>query len=382
LDSDGNSYVTGYFRETAIFGATTLTGNGYYDIFVCKLDINGNFLWAMKAGSDLWDEGYSIAVDIAGNCYVTGFFDGTASFGATTLTSSGEFDIFVCKLDADGNFLWVKQAGGTGYDGGLDIAVDSAGNCYVTGYFEGSVSFGATTLTSSGELDIFVCKLDPNGNFLWAKQAGGIDGDCGYSIAVVSNGNSYVTGDFYGTACFGDITLTSSGYSDIFACKLDPNGNFLWANKAGGIDKDYGESIAVDSAGNIYVTGWFEGTAIFGATSLTSNGDYDIFVCKLGSGTPVDDPTVPELAGDPILYPAWPNPCLLGQSASIKAVVAERETGTLSIYNLRGELISRRELASGEHVISLDSSKLPSGLYFFRLVTSSGVAVRKMAIIR
>ncbi|MGC9361691.1 MAG: SBBP repeat-containing protein, partial [Candidatus Syntrophosphaera sp.] len=381
MDSAGNSYVTGNFRGTARFGATTLTSSGYEDIYVCKLDPNGNFIWAKKAGGSSNDYGKSIDVDSAGNCYVTGYFYGTASFGATTLTSSGEKEILACKLDPNGNFLWAKKAGGMSYDQGFGIAVDSAGNSYVTGCFEGSANFGEITLISSGYLDIFVCTLDTNGNFVWAVQAGGVF-SCGYGIAVDSAGNSYVTGKFRYTASFGAHIITNSGEYDIFACKLDADGVFRWAVQAGGSRNDYGCGIAVDSAGNSNVAGYFLGTASFGAHILTSSGSYDIFFCKLGSGTPVDDPTVPELAGDPILYPAWPNPCLRGQSASIKAVVAERETGTLSVYNLRGELISRRELASGEHVISLDSRELPSGLYFYRLATPSGVAVKKMAIIR
>ena len=122
-----------------------------------------------------------------------------------------------------------------------------------------------------------------NEDWIWANQAGGTNDDTGYSIAVDANGNSYVTGSFFGSATFGTTTLTSSGYEDIFVAKMDNNGNWLWANKAGGTNWDYGYGIAVDANGNSYVTGYFWGNATFGTTTLTSSGQYDIFVAKMDS---------------------------------------------------------------------------------------------------
>jgi len=284
VDANGNSYITGYFTYIATFGTTTLTSSGSNDIFVAKIDHNGNWLWAKKAGGTSDDYGYGIAVDANGNSYVTGKFYGSATFGTTTLTSSGYEDIFVAKLDSNGNWLWAKKAGGTDYDVGFGIAVDANGNSYVTGNFRGSATFGTTTLTSSGYADIFVAKLDSSGNWLWAKQAGGTDYDDGYGIVVDINGNSYVTGIFYSSNCsFGSTTLTSSGGSDIFVAKLDINGNWLWAKQAGGTSGDSGNGIAVDANGNSYITGGFKESATFGTTTLTSSGyyDYDIFVTKL-----------------------------------------------------------------------------------------------------
>ena len=283
IDSSGNSYVTGYFHSTASFGNITLTSSGSYDIFVAKLDSNGNWLWAKKAGGTSDDYGYSITIDFSGNSYVTGYFYSTASFGTTTLTSSGDCDIFVAKMDSSGNWLGANQAGGTGEDYGFSIAIDSSGNSYVTGYFQGIAYFGTTTLTSSGGDDIFVATLNNGGNWQWAQKAGGTSPDYGYGIAIDSSGNSYVTGYFWGTASFGTTTLTSSGDIDIFIAKLDSSGNWLGAKQAGGTSNDYGYGIAIDSLGNSYVTGYFEGTASFGTTTLTSNGGNDIFVAKLDS---------------------------------------------------------------------------------------------------
>ncbi|MCB5253413.1 MAG: SBBP repeat-containing protein [Candidatus Cloacimonadaceae bacterium] len=285
VDSSGNSYVTGNFSDSAVFGSTTLTSSGDYDIFVAKIDSNGIWLWAQKAGGSNYDYGYGIAVDSSGNSYVTGSFQSTATFGSTTINSSGNTDIFVAKIDSNGNWLWAQKAGGSNYDYGYGIAVDSSGNSYVTGKFFGTATFGSTTLTSSGYEDIFVAKIDSNGNCLWAQKAGGRSSDYGYGIAVDSSGNSYVTGSFLYTAHFGTTTLTSSssGYGDIFVAKMDSSGNWLWAQKAGGSSSDYGYGITVDSSGNSYVTGYFQSTATFGSTTLTSSGASDNFVAKLDS---------------------------------------------------------------------------------------------------
>jgi hypothetical protein len=285
-DSSGNSYVTGFFAESASFGSTTLTSSGGEDIFVAKLDSSGNWLWAKQAGGTGLDIGYGIATDSSGNSYVTGFFAESASFGSTTLTSSGGEDIFVAKLDSSGNWLWAKQAGGTSPDYGWGIAIDSSENSYVTGYFEGTASFGTTNLTSSGVQDIFIAKLDSSGNWLWVKQAGGNNWDVGFGIATDSSGNSYITGLFAEFASFGSTTLTSSGQDDIFVAKLDNNGNWLWVKQAGGISSDEGFAITTDSSENSYVTGYYQGTASFGSIELTSSGGNDIFIAKLGAEEP------------------------------------------------------------------------------------------------
>jgi hypothetical protein len=284
IDSSGNAYITGEFQGTAVFGATTLTSAGYDDTYISKVDSGGNFLWAKRAGGTSSDRGWSIAVDSSGNAYVTGYFRDTAVFGATTLTSAGNSDIYVTKVDSGGNFLWAKRAGGTRDDYGNGIAVDSSGNAYITGYFVGTAVFGATTLTSEGGNDIYVAKVDSGGNFLWAKRAGGTSGNYGNGIAIDSSGNAYITGEFSGTAVFGATTLTSAGWDDIYVTKVDSGGNFLWAKRAGGTNSDHGYGIALDSSGNAYITGYFYGTAIFGATTLTSVGSNDIYIAKVDSG--------------------------------------------------------------------------------------------------
>ena len=310
VDGSGNSYVTGSFRGSPTFGPgetneTTLTSEGDIDIFVAKYDASGDLVWAKRAGGTSGDGGRGIAVDGSGNSYVTGDFGGSATFGPgetneTTLTSTGSFvfDMFVAKYDASGALVWAKRAGAPSLnDFGRGIAVDGSGNSYVTGLFEDSATFGPgeineTTLT--GFVDIFVAKYDASGDLVWAKRAGETSPDFGLGIAVDGSGHSYVTGSFRGSATFGPVetnetTLTSAGGIDIFVAKYDAAGALVWAKRAGGTGgffaSDSGNGIAVDGAGNSYVTGAFVDSATFGVgesneTTLTSAGGADIFVAK------------------------------------------------------------------------------------------------------
>ena len=282
-DSQGNQYLTGFFQGTASFGPSELTSYGSEDIFAAKLDPAGNFLWAVGAGGASYDHGWGIAVDNAGNAYVTGFFRQTATFGPFTLSCDGSEDVFVAKLDPAGNFLWAVRAGGISDAYGEDIVTDSAGNAYLTGWFGGSAAFGPYNLTSSGSYDVFAAKLDPAGNFLWAAGAGGTGSDSGYGISVDSAGNILLTGTFSGTANFGSHSLSSYGGKDVFTAKMDSGCNWLWAVHAGGTSEDYVNAIAVDGAGNAYLTGEFQGSAAFGAQVITSSGEDDIYAAKLDS---------------------------------------------------------------------------------------------------
>ena len=192
------------------------------------------------------------------------------------------------------NLAWAKSMGGASTDEGVSIAVDASGNVYTTGYFNGTVDFdpnaGTFNLTSAGGVDIFVSKLDATGNLVWAKNMGGVSTEIGYSIAVDASGNVYTTGYFVGTADFnpnaGTFNLTSAGSQDIFVSKLDATVNLVWAKSmGGGANDDVGISIAVDASGNVYTTGFFNGTVDFdpnaGTFNLTSAGSQDIFVFKL-----------------------------------------------------------------------------------------------------
>ena len=266
-DTSGNVFITGTLFNQGTFGTTTLTSAGNSDIFIAKLDTNGNWLWAVRAGGINVDKGYSIYTDNSNNCYVTGEHNNNADFGTTTLTSSGSF-FFLAKLNSSGVWQWAISSGDPSI--GRSVSVDGSGNSYVTGSFTGSMTIGTTTLTSAGVSDAFVAKYDTNGTAVWAVRMGGTNTDIGYSISVNSLGNIYLTGSFTGIATIGTTTLTSTGSADIFIAKLDSNGNWLWSIKVGGFGDDSGQGIYANDDDSVYVAGYFTSSATFGSGTNTT----------------------------------------------------------------------------------------------------------------
>lgn len=297
MDAAGNSYATGYYSDDTSFGAITLENDATFDTYVAKLGPAGNWIWVSSAGGDLGNiRSYAIAVDGSGNTFVTGNFSETVSFGTLSLTStetsSGDHsaDVFIAKLDPSGNWLWARKADGTYGDSGSGIAADASGNCIVTGFFNGPTTFGTTSLPTAGGGDIFVAKLDAAGNWLWAVRAGSAYSDSGYAIATDTAGNIYTTGYYSYPASFGTINISDYGELDVYVAKLDPNGTWLWVNKCGSTNDDYGRGISVDGSGNCYVAGDYYGSAgnpmRFGGTiaiTLNSLGYKDVFVAKISS---------------------------------------------------------------------------------------------------
>jgi hypothetical protein len=283
MDINGNAYFTGCFADVATFGTITLTSAGDYDVFVAKLNVNGAWQWAKSAGGTGFDWSRSIAVDKEGNSYITGRFTNNATFGDIVLTGQGDFNVFVAKLNANGAWSWAVSGGGS-TDEGWAIELDADKNPYVTGHFQGPVSFGNTNLTCEGGDDVFVAKLSTAGTWQWATDSGGNSLDRGQGIAVQPNGNSYITGYFEGLVTFGNISLSSQGNKDVFITKLSPDGIWQWAKSGGGTGKDQGYSIAMDENSILSISGDFdEDTAIFRNTTLTSHGRTDVFVANLNT---------------------------------------------------------------------------------------------------
>lgn len=279
VDASGNVYTTGYFSKTVDFDPNAGTFNmvsdsGTIDMFVSKLDAAGNFLWAKQiSGTDI-DEGDAMVLDAAGNIYITGSFFGTTDFdigaGTFNLTSAGDRDIFILKLDSSGDLVWVKQIGELNADYGLSIAVDASGNVYTSGAFQMTADFdpgaGTANMTSAGSYDVFISKLNSSGNFVWAKQMGGANDDYGNSIALDGAGNIYLAGSFNGTmdADPGAATLSmTSTGDDIFVSKFDNSGNLVWAKQLAGSGNEQANAVTVDASGNVCTSGVFDGTVDF-----------------------------------------------------------------------------------------------------------------------
>lgn len=281
-DGLGNIYTTGYISENVTVGSFSITHSGSAAIFAAKYDTAGNVLWAKKiGGANAF--GYDIVADAMGNVYISGVFTGSANFEVTTLTSFGVWDAFIAKLDpSNGDVLWAKSGGGGGYDAFNELEIDHSGNVVAAGYFEGSATFGLTPLTSAGSWDVVLAKFDAMGNQTWVKKYGGSGDDRGEAVAIDEIDNIVVVGYFGGTANFDSYMISSnSGSRDIFVMKTGSNGLVMWAKGYGSEFEDNGLGAATDVYGNVYATGYFQGTCNFGGTILNSNsGSWDMFLLK------------------------------------------------------------------------------------------------------
>ena len=295
-DSNGNVWVTGYFNSRSIDidgnGTNDLTSDGGEDSYVAKFDSNGKFQWAQNIGSSSNDRGLGIATDSDGNVLATGYFSGSIDIdgnGTDDLTSNGGQDSYIAKFDRDGNFLWAQNIGGSNGDKGHSIAADRDGNVLATGYFRDSIDIDGNDindLTSNGQRDSYVAKFDKNGNFLWAQNIGGVGDENGRGITTHSDGNVWITGYFDAAIDIdGDANndLSTNGSSDSYIAKFDIDGNFQWAQNIGGSNGDRGTGIATDKDGNVLATGYFQGSMDIdedGTDDLTSNGGQDGYMVK------------------------------------------------------------------------------------------------------
>jgi hypothetical protein len=247
-----------------------------------------HWTWAKQAHGFLANQAFATASDPGGNVYVTGYYYGTFYFDSTTLSSRGDRDIFLLKLDKQGEVIWARTAGSMGDDEAKGLYVDEHGNAYLTGYFNGTAHFGTQRVRSRGYEDIFIAKYDSAGNALWARGAGGSYYDHGYGITADRLGQVYVTGHYQHNANFGNFNLTNRGAIDIFVAKLSAQGNFLWVDQAGSGAADEGHALVWDeSRSRLYVTGYAGGGSSFGNPPMYlsgGGGSSDFFVAAY-SGT-------------------------------------------------------------------------------------------------
>ncbi|WP_254564047.1 SBBP repeat-containing protein [Oscillatoria sp. HE19RPO] len=260
VDSAGNLYITG---DTV--GNLGGTNAGNYDAWVAKYDNSGTQQWVQQLGSSLSDYSNGITVDSAGNLYITGYTDG--NLGGT---DAGRWDAWVAKYDSSGTQQWVQQLGTTENDASKGITVDSAGNIYITGWTDGSLG-GTSAGTGAG--DAWVAKYDSSGTQQWVQQFGSFPSDSSSGITVDSAGNLYITGYTYG-----NLGGTNAGNYDAWVAKYDSSGTQQWVQQFGSPAGDFSNGITVDSAGNLYITGY-----TLGNLGGINAGSDDAWVAKYDS---------------------------------------------------------------------------------------------------
>lgn len=302
IHPSGHLYITGLITGSADFdpgpGTSILTSAGSTDIYMLKLDTAGNFVWAESLGNSHVNTPYGICTDNGSNIYITGEFRDPMDFdpgpGVFNLSGSSSYkDTFIAKYDTSGSFVWAKKVGGGNHDYGRCIKADELGNIYCSGVFRGTADFdpGAGVYSFSGPSstdDIFILKLDTDGNFIWADHFGTAGTETPRSLFVKSHG-VYVTGQFGGTVDFdpgiGVYNLISAGSDDVFVIRLDTAGSLIWAERLGGTGSDNVSQIRVDSDTSVYLLGSFYGTADLDPTAgihyTTAIGGQDIYMLKL-----------------------------------------------------------------------------------------------------
>lgn len=300
VDAAGNVFIGGNFNGTVDFdpgpGAKNLTSAGSFDAFLAKYDDSGALLWAHAFGANLFEEARCLALDTSGNVFIAGIFNGTVDFDPgpanTALEAAGNSELYLAKYSSAGALLWARQLEGTGAERVLGMATGIGGQVYLTGHFEDSVDFdpgaGVQSLDALGDADLFFAQYDAGGALVWAKSVGGFFYEEARGIATDRFGNVYLTGRYGETVDFdpdpGIAELDNAGINDAFFAKYDADGAFLWANSIGGDGNDIGNSIAVDSFGQVCVTGQYMNTVDFDPGNDTSNlsaaGDIEIFVAR------------------------------------------------------------------------------------------------------
>ena len=390
-DAAGNSYVTGYFQDTATFGSFTLISSGMEDVFVVKYDMNGNELWAKRFGNTGSEYGYGIGIDGAGNCYVTdnifmitkyntngalqwtftvsgqrtihgiktdnagnsyitGSYTNTLYVGTYTLLNSGGTDIFVAKISPAGSVLWASRLGGAGDDDGRAIQLDAQNNIYLAGFMN----------NPGGQA--FITKIYASGNNGWMRTATGTN--AAYGLGTDSYGNSVMTGFISSNSTFGNFNLSAVNTNDIFIAQYDSAGNCGWAMNTGGASANQGYGVTLDDQCHARITGYFETGAAFGANNLSAGGQgHEVFVVLSDNNcaTGITEETNKDVS-------ISPNPT----NGIINLTPA---TGEIFIYDILGDEILHTG-AKGN--TSLDLSAFPSGIYLLKVVDGEECRVSRI----
>ncbi len=316
----GGPRMAGHDVAVLSDGSAFVAGSRGDDIFLARYNPGGSRLWLNVAGGQAVDRAEGVAVLFNGSAYVTGSFEGTATFGSTIankveLTSAGDSDIFLARYNPDGTLAWARRAGGPSSDSAMGVALLADGSALVAGYFFREAVFGAnepneTAFLSAGgddplygSHDVFAARYNPDGSLAWATRAGGIWSDMAHSITTLPDGSLFVAGEFRNEAIFGamepgdaETRLTSTGLADIFLARYNSDGTLAWAKQAGRggkWDTAAAHSVAAMSDGSAFMTGQFSGEAVFGGTEaatrqvrLWSGGDTDMFLaCYNHDGT-------------------------------------------------------------------------------------------------
>lgn len=283
VDSDDNTVITGFFRETLDCGGGPLVSAGDFDWFVAKFDPDGAHLFSRHYGDDQSQRGKAVAVDQAGNIVVAGYTEGSIDFGAGVLTTAGQSDVVLAKLDPDGNVIWSDIYGSFGAQDTEAVTINADGHIAVAGTYTNSFDLGGGNIGHASGSDVFVAVYDSSGAHIWSDGFGAANEQRVSHVALDPSGNLLLAGSFRGSFTFGGPLLTAAGNSDAYLAKLSPSGAHLWSDRYGDDVSQYAMSVTAAADDSLIAVGRFEGTMDLGGNPLVSAGAEDGFVGRFSA---------------------------------------------------------------------------------------------------
>ncbi|WP_437299684.1 SBBP repeat-containing protein [Sorangium sp. So ce426] len=272
--------VAGRFSGALHVGKNRLESAGGSDVFLASFNDDGVLLWSQRFGDGFDQQARAVAMDARGNAIVIGDFAGTLDLGGDPLESAGDFDVFVASFGPFGGHQWSKRFGDAGPQRARAVAVDGAGNVIVGGEFGATIDLGGGPRAAGEHQAVFVAKLDPEGEHIYSRVIGE-DGASLGQLLVDGAGDVVVAGGFRGDTTLADGSVTSAGDDDVFVAKLDPEGGYRWSHRFGGAGADRATGVAIDRDRQVYVTGAFTGRVTFGEKRIEGGEGTDVFVTKL-----------------------------------------------------------------------------------------------------
>ncbi len=349
-DDFGNSVAECAGGGFIITGMTWSFGAGERDVYLIRTNADGDTLWTKTYGGTGGDYGYSVQECADSGFIITGW---TYSFGASY------YDVYLIRTDADGDTLWTKTYGGTGYDAGGSVQECAGGGFIIAGVTE---SFGA------GLRDVYLIRTNADGDTLWTKTYGGTDFDWGCSVEECAGGGFIIAG---WTGSFG------TGYVDVYLIRTDADGDTLWTKTYGGTGYNWGKSVQECADGGFIIAGWTES---FGVDSA------DVYLIRV-SETGVEEETGNRHKAIGISLEVYPNPCF-GKAViryTCPFSVSGHEPRTrITIYDVAGKLIHTlvdKEMEPGYYDIDWHPQELKAGIYFAKLSAGNYSLTKKLILL-
>jgi hypothetical protein len=336
----GDTFDYGFcVRECAaggfvISGETESFGVGYSDVYLIRTDTNGDTLWTKTYGGDAYDYGESVQECASGGFIIAG---GTDSYGA------GSYDVYLIRTDANGDTLWTRTYGGVDGEYGWSVAECSSGGFIVTGWTETS---------AVGGQDAYIVRTDADGNAIWTKNYGGYAYDAGYSVIECAAGGYVIAGEKW--------LYDTQWQMDIYLIRIDGNGDTLWTKNYGGANNERAYSIQECESGGFIITGW---------TDSYGNGDADVYLLRLNSEGGIEESSQTQAPKSLFIHP---NPS--SGRTFIRYGLPERSDVSLILYDNAGRLVKvlyTGTQGEGHHEVAVDRDGLSAGVYFIRFTSTS-----------